>query len=175
MNTKNLVLMALLVAVGAALYIVVPGINGGMKADFMLTMMFIGIILFPTFKETFLLAVTSGVLSGLFSTFPGGFLPNIIDKFVTGFVFLLVVLALRKFIKNIIVNYCIVGLGTVLSGTLFLSMALLLTDVPIDFKYLFLTVVIPTTALNVIVYAVVFPIVTKLLKRSNFKTSLQSA
>ena len=31
MNTKNLVLMALLVAVGAALYLVIPGFNGGMK------------------------------------------------------------------------------------------------------------------------------------------------
>ena len=46
MNTKNLVLMAMLVAVGAALYLVIPGINGGMKPDFMLTMMFIGILFF---------------------------------------------------------------------------------------------------------------------------------
>ena len=41
MNTKNLVLMSLLVSVGAALYLVIPGFNGGMKPDFMLTMMFI--------------------------------------------------------------------------------------------------------------------------------------
>lgn len=50
MNTKNLVLMALLVGVGAVLYIIIPGINGGMKPDFMLTMMFIGILLFPNVK-----------------------------------------------------------------------------------------------------------------------------
>jgi hypothetical protein len=30
MNTKNLVLMSLLVSIGAALYLVIPGFNGGM-------------------------------------------------------------------------------------------------------------------------------------------------
>lgn len=87
MNTKNLVLMALLVGVGAALYVVTPGMVNGMKPDFMLTMMFIGILLFPTAKETFLLSLATGVLSGLFTTFPAGLVPNIIDKAVTGFVF----------------------------------------------------------------------------------------
>ena len=77
MNTKNLVLMSLLLAVGAVLYIIIPGFNGGMKPDFMLTMMFIGILLFPDVKSVFLLGITTGVISGLFSTFPGGFVPNV--------------------------------------------------------------------------------------------------
>ena len=75
MNTKNLVLMAMLVAVGAALYLIIPGINGGMKTDFMLTMMFIGILLFRDVKSVFILTIATGVLSGLFSTFPLGFFP----------------------------------------------------------------------------------------------------
>jgi hypothetical protein len=41
MKTKSLVLMSLLTAVGAALYLIIPPIAGGMKPDFMLTMMFI--------------------------------------------------------------------------------------------------------------------------------------
>ena len=86
MNTKNLVLMALLVAVGAALYLVIPAFNGRMKPDFMLTMMFIGIFLFPDVKSVFLLAISTGVISGLFSTFPLGFFPNVVDKLVTAFV-----------------------------------------------------------------------------------------
>ena len=86
MNTKNLMLMALLVAVGAALYLVIPGYGEGMKPDFMLTMMFIGIFLFPDVKSVFLLGATTGVLSGIFTSFPGGFIPNIIDKFITAFV-----------------------------------------------------------------------------------------
>ncbi|MDX1772383.1 MAG: tryptophan transporter, partial [Planococcaceae bacterium] len=34
MNTKSLVLMSLLVGVGAALYLVIPGFGNGMKPDF---------------------------------------------------------------------------------------------------------------------------------------------
>lgn len=175
MNTKNLVLMALLVGVGAALYVVIPGINGGMKPDFMLTMMFIGILLFPTVKDTFLLAISTGVLSGLFSTFPGGFVPNIVDKAVTGFVFLMIVLVLHHLAQKITIATVLVGGGTILSGSTFLAMALLLTDVPIDFKILFVTVVLPATALNAVAFIIVYPIITNLVKRSNFKTSLSQA
>lgn len=175
MNTKNLVLMALLVGIGAALYVIIPGINGGMKPDFMLTMMFIGILLFPTVKETFLLALSTGVLSGLFSTFPGGFVPNIIDKAVTGIVFLIIVLALRHIAQKTAVSIVLVAIGTVVSGSTFLAMALLLTDVPIDFSILFVSVVLPATVMNTVAYIVIFPIMSKLLKRSNFKTSLSHA
>ena len=69
--------MSLLVGVGAVLYIVIPGFNGGMKPDFMLTMMFISILLFPEVKSVFLLGISTGIISGLFSTFPGGFIPNV--------------------------------------------------------------------------------------------------
>lgn len=175
MNTKNLVLMALLVGVGATLYVIIPGINGGMKPDFMLTMMFIGILLFPTFKETFLLALSTGVLSGLFSTFPGGFVPNIIDKAVTGFLFLIIVLALRQLVQKLAVTISLVAIGTMVSGSTFLAMALLLTDVPIKFSVLFLTVVLPAVVLNTIAFVIIFPIVSKLLKRSSFKTAVSHA
>lgn len=175
MNTKNLVLMALLVGVGATLYVIIPGINGGMKPDFMLTMMFIGILLFPTFKETFLLALSTGVLSGLFSTFPGGFVPNIIDKAVTGFLFLIIVLALRQLVQKLAVTISLVATGTIVSGSTFLAMALLLTDVPIKFSVLFLTVVLPAVVLNTIAFVIIFPIVSKLLKRSSFKTAVSHA
>ncbi|MFJ8236666.1 tryptophan transporter [Ureibacillus sp. NPDC094379] len=175
MNTKNLVLMALLVGVGTALYLIIPGINGGMKPDFMLTMMIIGILLFPTVKETFLISVATGVLSGLFSTFPGGFVPNIIDKAVTGFVVLAVVLVLRHFVQKIAVSTVLVGLGTMLSGSVFLSMALALTEVPIDFAVMFVTVVLPAVAMNAIAFVIIYPIITNLLKRSSFQTSVTRA
>ena len=67
MKTKSLVLMSLLTAVGAALYLIIPPITGGMKPDFMLTMMFIGILLFPEVRNVFLLGMTTGLISGLFS------------------------------------------------------------------------------------------------------------
>ena len=177
MNTKNLVLMALLVGVGAALYVVTPGIAQGVKPDFMLTMMFIGILLFPTVKETFLLSIATGIISGLFTTVPAGFIPNVADKAITGFVFLIVILALKKFISNIVVSAILVGLGTVLSGTIFLSMALFVmgTNLGETFAVLFAGAVLPAIAINVVAFVIIYPIVTNLVKRSTFKTSVSQA
>ena len=177
MNTKNLVLMALLVGVGAALYVVTPGLVQGVRPDFMLTMMFIGILLFPTAKETFLLCIATGIISGLFTTVPAGFIPNVVDKVVTGFVFLIVILVLKKFVNNIVVSAILVGLGTVLSGTIFLSMALFVMGANLGktFAVLFASVVLPAIAINVVAFIVIYPIVTNLVKRSKFKTSVSQA
>lgn len=177
MNTKNLVLMALLIGVGTALYVVTPGMVNGMKPDFMLTMMFIGILLFPTVKETFLLSIVTGVLSGLFTTFPAGFGPNIIDKAITGFVFLAAVILLKKFVNTMIGSAILVGLGTILSGSIFLSVALFIfgANVGQTFAVLFVGVVLPAVVFNVVAFVIIYPIVTKLAKRSNFKTAFSQA
>jgi len=177
MNTKNLVLMALLVGVGAALYMVVPGFIGGMKPDFMLTMMFIGILLFPYAKETFLLSLATGVLSGVFTTFPGGLVPNIIDKAITGFVFLGAVIVLTKVIQHTVTQLTLVVLGTIISGAIFLGTALFVfqANVPVGFTALFTGVVLPATVFNAITFAVIYPIITNLVKRSSFKTAATHA
>ncbi|WP_342543070.1 tryptophan transporter [Paenisporosarcina sp. FSL H8-0542] len=174
MNTKNLVLMALLVGVGAALYLIVPGFGGGMKPDFMLTMMFIGILLFPKASHVFLLALTTGVISGLFSTFPAGFLPNVIDKFITAFVFFAVVVALKHFTHKLSVSVALAGFGTLLSGIIFLSVAIFVLGVNVPFGGLVVGVVLPTVALNAIAFFFIFPIVTQLLKRSKFDTAFSN-
>ncbi|WP_203248687.1 tryptophan transporter [Sporosarcina beigongshangi] len=182
MNTKNLVLMALLVAVGAALYLIIPGYGEGMKPDFMLTMMFIGILLFPQTKNVFLLAVTTGVISGLFSSFPGGFVPNIVDKFITAFVIYALVITFKKFTGNIIATTIMTGIGTILSGSIFLSVALFILGVTIPglaspmvaFTTLFVAVVLPAIAMNCIAFFIIYPIVKGLMKRTSFKTVLSN-
>ena len=182
MKTKNLVLMSLLVAVGAALYLIIPAYGEGMKPDFMLTMMFVGILLFPQTKNVFLLAVTTGVISGLFSSFPGGFIPNIIDKFVTAFVVYAIILAVKKFAGNLVTATVITGLGTILSGSVFLSVALFILGVTIPgldspmvaFTTLFTIVVLPAIAMNCIAFFIIYPIVKGLVKRSSFKTALSN-
>jgi hypothetical protein len=60
LNTKNLVALSLLVGIGAVLHAVIPGFFLGMKPDMMLTMMFLGIVLFPDRKSVFLLALLRG-------------------------------------------------------------------------------------------------------------------
>lgn len=175
MKTKNLVLMALLVAVGAALYIVIPGFNGGMKPDFMLTMMFIGILLFPNSRDVFLLAVTTGILSGLFSTFPGGFIPNVIDKFITAYAVLFIIKLLKSHAFKIVPAAVLMGIGTIISGSVFLGAAILVIGANVPFLALFGTVVLPAILINIVAFIVIFPIITNLLKRSKFDTSLSHA
>ncbi|MDN7243462.1 tryptophan transporter [Planococcus sp. N028] len=175
MNTKSLVLKALLVSVGAALYLIIPGINGGMKPDFMLTMMFVGILLFPNAKSVFLLAVTTGVISGLFSTFPAGFIPNIVDKFITAFVFFAVVVLIRKLATKLPVAIALCGLGTILSGAIFLSVAIFILNVDVPFGFLFLTVVLPAVLMNGVAFAFIFPIVTSLVKRAKLQTAVSES
>jgi hypothetical protein len=174
MNTKNLVLMSLLVSIGAALYLVIPGFNGGMKPDFMLTMMFIGILLFPKASHVFLLAITTGVISGLFSTFPAGFIPNVVDKFITAFVFFAVVLALKHLTTKLPVAVALTAIGTLFSGVIFLSVAIFVLGVDLPFGGLVIGVVLPTVALNSIAFFFIFPIVTQLVKRSKFETALSN-
>ena len=172
MNTKNLVLMAMLVAVGTALYLVIPGISGGMKPDFMLTMMFIGIFLFPDVRSVFLLAITTGVISGLFSSFPLGFFPNIIDKFITAFVIFAIVVTVKKITSNLITSTLLVGFGTLLSGTIFLSVAIFILGVELPFGFLFVTVVLPAIALNGVAFFIIKPIVIKVMERTSFSKTI---
>ncbi|MFD1206757.1 MULTISPECIES: tryptophan transporter [Sporosarcina] len=172
MNTKNLTLMAILVAVGAALYLVIPGYGEGMKPDFMLTMMFIGIFLFPDVKSVFLLGATTGIISGIFTSFPGGFIPNIIDKFITAFIVYAVIVAMKKLSQHLVVSTMIACLGTLLSGTIFLSVAIYVMGANVPFGLLFLTVVLPAIAMNGVVFFIMYPIITGLLKRTSFKTAL---
>jgi hypothetical protein len=160
--------MAMLVAVGAALYLIIPGINGGMKPDFMLTMMFIGILLFRDVKSVFILTIATGVLSGLFSTFPLGFLPNIVDKLITGFVFYAVIKLFKSISSNLIASNVLVGLGTLLSGFIFLSVAIFILGVDVPFLFLYTTVVLPAVVLNGLAFFLIQPIVTKILERSSF-------
>lgn len=172
MNTKNLVLMSLLVGVGAVLYIVIPGFNGGMKPDFMLTMMFISILLFPEIKSVFLLGITTGIISGLFSTFPGGFIPNVIDKSVTAFVFFGLVLLINKYAKKLSVAIVLTCIGTLISGVVFLSSAIFLIGADVPFMGLLVAVVLPAVAINAVAFFIIYPIIGKLIKRSKFETAL---
>lgn len=170
MNTKNLVILSLLIGIGAVLHAVIPGIGNGMKPDMMLTMMFLGIMLFPDKKNVLLVGIVTGVLSGLTTTFPGGLFPNIIDKFVTAFVFYLLFLALKKFSQTLVGAGVLTAVGTIISGSVFLGSAQFLAGLPgsLTFGALFAAVVIPTTVLNTIIIAIVYPIVQSIMKRSGY-------
>jgi hypothetical protein len=166
MNTKNLVALALLVGIGAVLHAVIPGIFLGMKPDMMLAMMFLGIILFPDFKSVLLLGIVTGLISGITTTFPGGLIPNIIDKIVTSFVFFGLFLSLNKFRNSIVSVAILTAVGTIISGTAFLTSAYFIVGLPGAFTGLFAAVVLPAAVINTIAMIVIYPIALSIVKRT---------
>ena len=167
MKPKKIVLLALLVAMGAVLHAVVPGVFFGMKPDMMLTMMFLGILLFPDTKSVFLLGVTTGVISAMTTSFPAGQIPNIVDKFVTAFVFYGLVLLVKNISKTYVKTLVLTAIGTLVSGSVFLGTAMLIAQLPggATFLAMFSVVVLPTILVNTIVMAIVYPIAMKLFVR----------
>nr|WP_295971174.1 tryptophan transporter [uncultured Bacillus sp.] len=166
MKTKKLVVLALLVGIGAVLHTVIPGLFLGMKPDMMLTMMFLGIILFPDKKSVLLLGLATGIISALTTTFPAGQLPNIIDKLVTSFLFFALLLVLKKYNHSIISIAVLTVIGTIISGTVFLGSALLIAELPGPFAALFASVVLPAAVVNTIVMIVLYPVAASILKRT---------
>ena len=152
-KTKQLTINALLLAVGFLLHYVTPAIGLPMQIDFSLITLILVITLNKSsFNTCVASGVATGIFSGLTSKFPLGFIPNIIDKITTAiFVYLLIRLldktTLHSRIKAVITN----AVGTLVSGTVFLVSALLLTGLPAPFIVLFITVVIPATVVNTIV------------------------
>ncbi|WP_223700798.1 tryptophan transporter [Sutcliffiella deserti] len=171
MNTKTLVTLALMVGIGAVLHTIVPGVILGMKPDIALTMMFLGIILFPEKKNVLLLGLATGFISALTTGFPGGQLPNIIDKPISAFLFFFMLLALKKLNKSLLKAGILTALGTAISGGIFLGSALFLVGLPAGgtFSFFFMTIVLPTVALNTALMVILYPIVTTIAKRSNIK------
>ena len=170
MKTKNLVLMALLLGIGTILHAIIPGLISGMKNDMLLTMMFLGILLFPERKSVLVLGLATGVISAATTTFPGGQLANMIDKPVTAFAFFGLYLLVYRFGQSLITVGILTAIGTMISGAIFLGAALVFTGLPggAAFTGLFLTVVLPTAAVNTIAMVLIFPVVQSILKRTSF-------
>ncbi|CAM3650581.1 tryptophan transporter [Mesobacillus zeae] len=166
MNTKNLVVLSLLIGMGAVLHTIVPGLILGMKPDMMLTMMFLGIVIFPEKKSVFLAAAVTGVLSGLTSTFPGGLLPNIIDKLVTAYVFYSLMLIFKKHRGSAAYTAALTAVGTIVSGTVFLAAAYYIVGLPGAFAGLFAGAVLPAALFNTIFMIFLFPIASGVLKKT---------
>jgi hypothetical protein len=168
MNTKVLVTLSLLVGIGAVLHVVVPSF--AMKPDMSLTMMFLGILLFPQVKYVLLLGLSTGFVSALTTGFPGGQIPNIIDKPLTAFAFF----ALFLLVKNLngrFVSSTLTFIGTIVSGLIFLTSALFLVGLPAGYLALFLTVVLPAAVINTILITILYPIVLNIGKRANIVTA----
>ncbi len=177
MRSRDIVQIALLIAIGSVLHFIMPGYGAGMKPDTIAAMLIVIVMMYRSFKITITAGLASGLVAALTTTFPGGQLPNIIDKTVTSIVVLGLVLILVTPLEKIfhkasfrflgmtaslgtLLACGIIGfIGTIVSGLVFLGSALLIVGLPAPFEILFLTVVIPAAVYSTIVVMILYPLV----------------
>lgn len=173
-NTQKMIINALLLAIGAILHQVTPVLGLPMQPDFALSMLFVIMIINNNdYKTNIIAAIITGVFTALTTKFPGGQLPNIIDKLVTVNIMYLLLLFLNKILdliklNNLKENLLVLisfPLGTLISGSTFLLSAKYISGLPADFSILFITVVIPALLINTIGGFIIYQTITISLKR----------
>src|SRR5690625_2387675 len=168
MNIRVLIILSLFVGIGAVLHAIAPPLLFGMKPDMSLAMMFLGIISFPRIQYVLLVSTVTGFVAALTTTFPMGQIPNIVEKALAGLAFFGLLILLNKVMSQHITTPIVTALGTIISGSLFLSIALFIigVDIGAGFIALFMTVVLPATVVNTIAMIVIYPIAIGIMKRT---------
>ncbi len=163
MKTKDLALAAILLAIGLVLHSLVPPIFGGVKPDFLLATMVIAILSQPRLRNTLIIGAAAGLLAALTTGFPGGQIPNIIDKIASALLTLVLIkVTLSK--HSMLVLGLISGVITLFSGLVFLTSALLIVGLPAPLSTLFVIVVIPTAIANALSGAILFKLFQTMVK-----------
>ncbi|MBE6062336.1 MAG: tryptophan transporter [Clostridium butyricum] len=163
MDTKRMVTNGILIAIGAILHQITPGIE--MQPDLSLAMLFIIMVYNKDYKTSLICGIAVGIFAAVTSKTPNGQLPNIIDKFITCNVIYFVLLPLRNKVSKTVQILTALPLGTILSGTIFLFVLMMLNGFPMEtFKTLFVSVVLTTAALNVVLGFALFKVVGKTIK-----------
>ncbi|SCG95258.1 MULTISPECIES: tryptophan transporter [unclassified Romboutsia] len=179
LNTKKMVLNALLLALGLIIHQLTPAIGLPIQPDISLIMLFtIMIINKGDYKTSLICGIACGIFAGLTSKFPGGQIPNIIDKVITTnlvYLFMYVIYKLpfvkklSERIQDFIVSMIILPIGTLISGTTFLLAALALVGLPGSFKALFLVAVVPAIGINLVCGIFLVKVVTSSVNRLGYK------
>lgn len=174
-KTKKIVMNALLLAIGALLHQITPTLGFPMQPDFALAMLFIIVIINKDdYKMCLGAAIVTGIFTAMTTKFPGGQIPNIVDKIITVNCVYLIVYFLCKirYIHNLqeeVKNYVIVGFilptGTLISGMVFLLSAQIIVGLPAEFTSLLIIVVLPAIIINFIAGLFLYKIVNLSLKR----------
>lgn len=175
-NTKKMIINALLLGIGAILHQITPALGLPMQPDFALVMLFIIMIINNgDYKTSLIAGIITGVFTAMTTKFPGGQVPNMIDKIVTVNLVFIIMLAMNKIKmlkdmseskRRMIQSAIIFPIGTLISGVTFLGSASILVGLPAGFEALFIAVVIPAVAINLIAGCMLFKIVSTSMKRA---------
>lgn len=157
-KTKELALTALLLAIGLLLHQITVGLVAGMKPDFVITMLFVALLLLRKKSLVLPAGLAAGIIAALTTSMPGGQIPNIVDKIVTAIVAMLIIQLLQRYMLDSLLAGIVGLVGTIISGLAFLGSAQLIIGLPVSFKALFLTVVLPTGIINAILTPVIYTI-----------------
>lgn len=153
MKTRTVTQSAILLAIGTILHLI-PGFVNMVKPDFMLVCVFTIILLNRDIKTAIAVGVAGGILAGITTNAPGGFVPNFVDKLVSSlFVYLGSKFVLENKVGNLVSKAALYFLGTCLSGFVFLLLMNMAGALPdgIGIKAMFIAVVLPTAAVNIAV------------------------
>lgn len=167
MNLKKMIICSLLLAIGLLLHQISPPLLFGMKPDFLLTMMFIALVIAKDYKTTLVIGILSGILTAATTTFPAGQIPNLIDKILTANIMFLLIKITDGKIQNQLRMIILSIIGTFISGFIFLGSALLLVSLPAPFMILVTTVIVPACIINTIASVILYNSINAALKRSS--------
>lgn len=164
-NIKRMTTNAILIAIGAILHQITPSIplfGIAMQPDLSLAMLFIIMIYNKDYKTNLICGIAVGVFAALTTKMPMGQIPNIVDKFITtNIMFIFISMFRNKFNINKLMAF-ILPIGTTISGTLFVSVAIIIGGINANaFLSLFFSVVLTAAVVNTFLGFFLFKIVEK--------------
>ena len=156
MNVKKMILNAILIAIGALLHQITPALGLPMQPDFAISMLFIIILINKDYKTTLISSIIMGIITALTTKFPGGQLPNIIDKLITAHVIYFMFKVMGNKVSDNIKIISALSFGTIVSGLTFLLSASIIVGLPGSFLTLVTVVVLPATIMNIILGTILY-------------------
>jgi hypothetical protein len=143
-----MILAALLLAAGYILHLIATPFTGGMKFDLLLSFLFVALLLIPNVRINIQTGILAGLIAALTTSFPGGQIPNLVDKLVVTLILCGLIRLLLPRLPLALTAPIVAVVGTLLSGGVFLATALAITELPAPFMLLYKTVVLPATLAN---------------------------
>lgn len=163
LNTKRMTTNAILIAIGAILHQITPAIplfGISMQPDLSLAMLFIIMIYNKDYKTNLICGIAVGVFAAMTTKMPMGQIPNIVDKFITTNIMFALVTMIRSRLDVNKLMMIILPIGTTISGTLFITVAIIIGGIQASaFIELFVSVVLTAAVINTILGFALFKIV----------------
>lgn len=162
-NTKRITTNAILIAIGAILHQITPAIplfGISMQPDLSLAMLFIIMIYNKDYKTNLICGIAVGVFAAMTTKMPMGQIPNVVDKFITTNIMFAFVTMIRNRLDVNKLMMIILPIGTTISGTLFITVAIIIGGIQAAaFMELFVSVVLTAAVINTILGFALFKIV----------------